>query len=46
MLLTRRSLPQAVVCANDQMAIGVLREFQREGIADPADVALTGSRRT
>ena len=42
MLLTRRSLPQAVVCANDQMAIGVLREFQREGIAVPADVALTG----
>ena len=41
-LLTRRSLPQAVVCANDQMAIGVLREFQREGIAIPADVALTG----
>ena len=41
-LLTRRSLPQAVVCANDQMAIGVLREFQREGIAVPADVALTG----
>ena len=29
-------------CANDQMAIGVLREFQREGIAIPADVALTG----
>ena len=42
MLLTRRSLPQAVVCANDQMAIGVLREFQREGIVVPADVALTG----
>ena len=41
-LLARGSLPQAVVCANDQMAIGVLREFQREGIAVPADVALTG----
>ncbi len=41
-LLTRRSLPQAVVCANDQMAIGVLREFQRARIAVPADVALTG----
>ena len=41
-LLTRGSLPQAVVCANDQMAIGVLREFQRAGIAVPADVALTG----
>jgi LacI family transcriptional regulator len=38
----RRSLPEAVVCANDQMAIGVLREFQRAGIRVPGDVALTG----
>ena len=41
-LLARGPLPQAVVCANDQMAIGVLREFQREGVTVPADVALTG----
>jgi LacI family transcriptional regulator len=41
-LIDRRSLPQAVVCANDQMAIGVLREFQRARIRVPADVALTG----
>jgi len=41
-LLARRSLPQAVVYANDQMAIGVLREFQRARVAVPADVALTG----
>jgi LacI family transcriptional regulator len=41
-LLGRRSLPQAVVCANDQMAIGVLRELQRAGIRVPADVAVTG----
>jgi LacI family transcriptional regulator len=41
-LLDRRSLPEAVVCANDQMAIGVLRELQRAGVAIPADVALTG----
>ncbi len=41
-LLARGSLPQVVVCANDQMAIGVLREFQREGVTVPADVALTG----
>jgi LacI family transcriptional regulator len=38
----RRSLPGAVVCANDQMAIGVLREFQRAGLRIPDDVALTG----
>jgi LacI family transcriptional regulator len=41
-LLDRRTLPEVVVCANDQMAIGVLREFQRENIRVPADVALTG----
>jgi LacI family transcriptional regulator len=41
-LLDRRSLPDAVVCANDQMAIGVLREFQRAGVVVPRDVALTG----
>ena len=38
----RRPLPEAVVCANDQMAFGVLHEFQRAGIRVPADVALTG----
>jgi LacI family transcriptional regulator len=41
-LLTRKSLPEAVVCANDQMAIGVLRELQRAGARIPADVAVTG----
>jgi LacI family transcriptional regulator len=41
-LLDRRGLPEAVVCANDQMAIGVLREFQRAQIRIPTDVALTG----
>jgi LacI family transcriptional regulator len=41
-LLGRTALPQAVACANDQMAIGVLRELQRAGIRVPADVAVTG----
>ena len=41
-LLGGGSLPQAVACANDQMAIGVLRELQRSGIRVPADVAVTG----
>jgi LacI family transcriptional regulator len=31
-----------VACANDQMAIGVLRELQRAGVRVPADVAVTG----
>lgn len=41
-LLRRKSLPQAVVCANDQMAIGVLSEFQGAGVRVPGDVAVTG----
>ena len=35
-------LPEAVVCANDQMAIGVLRAFSRAGVAVPGDVAVVG----
>jgi LacI family transcriptional regulator len=41
-LLDRSSLPEAVVCANDQMAIGLLRELQRAGVRVPADLAITG----
>jgi LacI family transcriptional regulator len=40
--LARESLPEAVACANDQMAIGVLREFQEAGIRVPGAVAVTG----
>jgi LacI family transcriptional regulator len=41
-LLGRRSMPEAIVCANDQMAIGVLHELQQANIRIPQDVALTG----
>ena len=41
-LLTRKSLPEAVVCANDQMAIGLVHELQQRGVRIPADVAVTG----
>jgi LacI family transcriptional regulator len=41
-LLGREAVPEAVACANDQMAIGVMRELQRSGIRVPADVAVTG----
>lgn len=41
-LLGRPALPEAVACANDQMAIGLLREFQRSGMAVPGRVAVTG----
>src|SRR5579859_144226 len=41
-LLARGALPEAVACANDQMAIGAMREFQRAGVAVPGTVAVTG----
>jgi len=41
-LLGREALPQALACANDQMAIGAMREFQRCAIRVPQDVAVTG----
>jgi LacI family transcriptional regulator len=36
------TLPRAVVCANDQMALGVLDVFGRRGVSVPADVIVTG----
>jgi LacI family transcriptional regulator len=38
----RGEMPDAIVCANDQMAIGAMRELQSAGISVPSDVALTG----
>jgi LacI family transcriptional regulator len=40
--MPRAAVPDAVVCANDQMAIGVMRELQAAGIRVPADTAVTG----
>jgi LacI family transcriptional regulator len=37
-----RDLPDAIVAANDQMAIGAMRELQASGIRVPADVAVAG----
>ena len=39
---SRRELPDAIVCANDQMAIGAMRELQASGIRVPSDVAVVG----
>ena len=36
------ALPDAVVCANDQLAIGVLRAFAAGGVRVPEDVAVVG----
>ena len=35
-------LPRAIVCANDQSAIGVLHALAQHGVAVPGDVAVTG----
>jgi LacI family transcriptional regulator len=35
-------LPDAIVCANDQMAIGAIRELQAAGLKVPADISVTG----
>ena len=36
------AMPDAVVCANDQMAIGVLRTLTAAGVRVPGEVAVTG----
>lgn len=35
-------LPEAVFCANDQMAIGFLRAMKERGLQAPADIAVVG----
>jgi len=40
--MPRRDLPDAIVSANDQMAIGVLKALDRAGIRVPEDVAVVG----
>jgi len=42
LLAGRAELPRAIVCANDQTAIGVLYALERRGIGVPGDVAVTG----
>jgi LacI family transcriptional regulator len=40
--LGRQDRPDAVVCGNDQMAIGVIRELTAHGVRVPGDVAVVG----
>jgi LacI family transcriptional regulator len=37
-----RKLPQAILCANDQTALGVIHALAQRGIRVPQDVAITG----
>jgi LacI family transcriptional regulator len=41
-LLARGPVPRALVCANDQTAIGAMSALARTGLRVPADVAVTG----
>jgi LacI family transcriptional regulator len=41
-ILAAGRAPRAVVCANDQTAIGVMAALQQAGLSVPGDVAVTG----
>jgi LacI family transcriptional regulator, galactose operon repressor len=41
-LLAGRTRPEAVVCANDELALGVLTVAERAGLDVPGDLAVTG----
>jgi LacI family transcriptional regulator len=42
LLANRAEMPDAVVCANDQMAIGILQALSRGGVRVPEDLSVTG----
>jgi LacI family transcriptional regulator len=42
LLAAGRALPRAIVCANDQTALGVMSALRRHGIGVPGQVAVTG----
>ena len=42
LLENRKDLPDAVVCASDQMALGLAAELEKRGIKVPGDIAVVG----
>lgn len=41
-LMAAKQLPTAIVCANDQVALGLIYSFQKVGIRVPQDVSVVG----
>ncbi|SNS50042.1 LacI family transcriptional regulator [Micrococcales bacterium KH10] len=41
-LVSQGDLPDAIICTDDQIAIGVMQELKRQGIRVPGDVLVTG----
>ncbi len=41
-ILARPSLPDAIICGNDEIAVGVLGELRRTGVSVPGDMLVTG----
>lgn len=42
LLRNKKNLPEAVICANDCMAIGLAEELERRGVRIPEDIAIAG----
>ena len=42
LLMLSENMPQVLVCANDNMAVGAMRAFRERGIRVPQDIAVTG----
>ncbi len=42
MLLAKATLPTAIVCANDQVALGLVYSLQKAGVKVPKDVSVIG----
>lgn len=38
----RKKMPQAIICANDSMAIAAMKALEEHGIKTPEDIIVTG----